>query len=42
MENKKPFAAPEFEIIEFTVADIIMSSVVIGSNPGSGYVNGWY
>lgn len=32
MENKKPFAAPELEIVSLSVTDIITSSVMI--NPG--------
>lgn len=38
MDNKKPYTAPEFEIIELSVGDIIMSSTV--SKPDSW--TGWH
>ena len=28
MEQKKPFVAPDFEIVDLTVGDILMSSVI--------------
>ncbi len=28
MDNKKPYIAPEFQIVELTVGDIIMSSAI--------------